>query len=123
MPELYALLPTECLKTGAYPDGWDPKEQVVPAFCPDDMDAEIVTDMLGDRAEGRVLVRYRHPERFEQRMTGPDKMYHGVWKCLTYIPPEDLELSDYTALGRTSTRTGDYPTGSQFTSEPIEAAA
>ena len=32
---LYAFLPEECLEKGVKPGGWDPREQVVPAFNPD----------------------------------------------------------------------------------------
>lgn len=58
-----------------------PKEQVVPAFDPEEQPPEKIKKAF-KFAEDRVLAEVSEPEykeTFYQRKTGPDKGYHGIY--------------------------------------------
>jgi len=87
---LYAFLPKECLEKGVKPGGWDPQEQVVPAFNPDIVSIDQIAQAF-DKPD-RVLVEFS-PEvanKFYERMTGPDNTYHGIHATKEHISKDYL---------------------------------
>jgi hypothetical protein len=91
--KLYSYVPSVCLEAGIRPGGWDPEDQVVPAFDPKRKSPDLVKSCFGF-GESRVLVEIvdEFKKYFTPRRTGPQNKSQGVYGTRRYVPPYAIRL-------------------------------
>lgn len=91
--KLVAYLPMVCKESGARVGGWDPKNQVVPAFDPYQKSPESVKEAFKFKKDRALFeISEQAKKYFKPRLTGPEHKAQGIYCSYQSIPSKYLKI-------------------------------